>query len=109
MRRGRRHPDELWVGDALDFWRVEAVAADRLIRLRAEMRLPGQAWLEWRLEPDGVGTQLIQRAIFVPRGLLGRLYWYSLLPFHAFIFGPLARGIANDPVRRRNDGSRRRP
>ena len=94
MRRGRRHPDDLWVGDAVDFWRVEAVEPDRLVRLRAEMRLPGEAWLEWRIEPgpDG-GSDLCQRAIFSPRGLCGRLYWYSLLPFHALIFGRLARRL----------------
>lgn len=94
MRRGRRHPNDLWVGDSLDFWRVEAVEPDRLVRLRAEMRLPGHAWLEWRIEPDGVGTRLEQRAVFSPRGLWGRLYWYSLLPFHALIFGRLAARLA---------------
>ena len=95
MRRGRRHPDELWVGDALDFWRVEAVEPDRLVRLRAEMRLPGDAWLEWRIVPDGDGNgnggvRVEQRALFAPKGLWGRMYWYSLLPFHALIFGRLA-------------------
>jgi uncharacterized protein YbjT (DUF2867 family) len=94
MRRGRRHPDRLWVGDAVDFWRVEAVKADQLIRLRAEMRLPGEAWLEWRIAPDGSGSHLTQRAIFYPRGLGGRLYWYALIPFHALIFGRLARRLA---------------
>ena len=90
MRRGRRHPDDLWVGDALDFWRVEAVEPDRLVRLRAEMRLPGDAWLEWRICEDGGATRLEQRALFAPKGLWGRMYWYSLLPFHALIFGRLA-------------------
>jgi uncharacterized protein YbjT (DUF2867 family) len=90
MRRGRRHPDELWIGDALDFWRVEAVEPDRLVRLRAEMRLPGEAWLEWRIDPRGAGCRLDQRAIFAPKGLAGRAYWYALLPFHAVIFGRLA-------------------
>ncbi|HEX6421044.1 MAG TPA: SDR family oxidoreductase [Acidimicrobiales bacterium] len=94
MRRGRRHPDELRVGDALDFWRVEAVEPDRLVRLRAEMRLPGEAWLEWRIEPSDGGSRLEQRALFYPRGLLGRAYWYALLPFHALIFGRLARRLA---------------
>ena len=95
LRRGRRHPDQLRVGDALDFWRVEAVQHGRLLRLRAEMRLPGEAWLEWRLEPDpsGPGTLLQQRAMFHPRGVWGRAYWYALLPFHALIFQPLARRI----------------
>jgi hypothetical protein len=95
LRRGRRHPDELRVGDPLDFWRVEALEPDRLLRLRAEMRLPGQAWLEWRVtrEPDG-RTRLDQLARFHPRGLLGRVYWYAMLPFHVFVFGPLVRSLA---------------
>jgi hypothetical protein len=96
MRRGRRHPDELRVGDALDFWRVEAHDAPRLLRLRAEMRPPGEAWLEWRVEPgDDGGSVLHQRALFHPRGLLGRLYWYALVPFHALIFARLCRRLAD--------------
>lgn len=95
MRRGRRHPDDLWVGDALDFWRVEAVEPPTVVRLRAEMRLPGDAWLEWRIEATETGSHLAQRAIFFPRGLLGRAYWYSLLPFHALIFGRMAQLIAD--------------
>ncbi|HET6954820.1 MAG TPA: DUF2867 domain-containing protein [Acidimicrobiales bacterium] len=94
MRRGRRHPDRLWVGDALDFWRVEAVEPDRLLRLQAEMKLPGRAWPEWRVEPEGSGTRLSQRAMFYPRGLTGRAYWYALIPFHALIFARMARRIA---------------
>ena len=94
MRRGRRHPSELGVGDAVDFWRVEAVEPPSLLRLRAEMRLPGEAWLEWRITPAGSGSALVQRAIFFPRGLWGRAYWYGLLPFHALIFGRLARRLA---------------
>ena len=87
MRRGRRDPDRLRVGDALDFWRVEAAeppsasSSAALLRLRAEMKLPGEAWLEWRIDADGgsaeTGTTVVQRAIFVPRGLFGRLYWYA--------------------------------
>jgi uncharacterized protein YbjT (DUF2867 family) len=94
MRRGRRHPDELRVGDALDFWRVEAVEPHKLVRLRAEMRLPGEAWLEWRIDPVPGGSRLRQRASFYPRGLTGRAYWYALLPFHALIFGRLAGRLA---------------
>ncbi len=94
MRRGRRHPDQLWVGDALDFWRVEAIEPPRLVRLRAEMRLPGDAWLEWHIEPLDEGSRLSQRAIFSPRGLTGRAYWYALLPFHALVFGRLAGRLA---------------
>ncbi|HEX2577358.1 MAG TPA: SDR family oxidoreductase [Aquihabitans sp.] len=91
MRRGRRHPDDLWVGDAVDFWRVEAVEPDALVRLRAEMRLPGEAWLQWKITPtDDGGSTLEQQAIFYPRGLLGRLYWYVLVPFHGLIFARMA-------------------
>jgi uncharacterized protein YbjT (DUF2867 family) len=94
MRRGRRHPDDLRVGDALDFWRVEAYEPPHVLRLRAEMRLPGEAWLQWEVEPKSTGTVLHQRALFHPRGLWGRLYWYSLVPFHALIFGRLCRRLA---------------
>jgi uncharacterized protein YbjT (DUF2867 family) len=95
MRRGRRHPDDLGVGDALDFWRVEAVEPARLVRLRAEMRLPGEAWLEWTIEPQAAGAALTQRAMFYPRGLWGRAYWYALIPFHAIIFSRMAHRIAD--------------
>jgi len=103
LRRGRRHPDEIWVGDAVDFWRVEAVERDRLVRLRAEMRLPGTAWIEWKIEPVEKGSRLVQRAIFVPKGLWGRAYWYSLLPFHSLIFGRLARSIVEAATERHDD------
>ena len=93
-RRGRRHPDELSVGDALDFWRVEAMEPDRLLRLRAEMRVPGAAWLEFRVEPHGQGSELVQLARFHPRGAWGRAYWYGLLPVHAVIFRRMARRLA---------------
>jgi uncharacterized protein YbjT (DUF2867 family) len=94
LRRGRRHPRELAVGDALDFWRVERLEPPHLLLLVAEMRLPGRAWLEFRIEPDGGGSRLIQRARFHPRGLPGRLYWYVLVPFHQLIFPRMARRIA---------------
>jgi uncharacterized protein YbjT (DUF2867 family) len=95
MRRGRRDPEDLRVGDTLDFWRVETVDPERLIRLRAEMRVPGRAWLEFeaRAEPDGQ-TLLIQTAFFEPKGLLGLLYWYALYPIHSLIFSGLIRRIA---------------
>ena len=102
MRRGRRDPDDLRVGDALDFWRVEALEAPNLVRLRAEMLLPGTAWLEWHIEPTPTGSRLTQRAVFHPRGLFGRAYWYSLLPFHGLIFGRMAQHIADDAARRGN-------
>lgn len=95
MRRGRRHADELRVGDALDFWRVEAVEADRLLRLRAEMKVPGQAWLQFQATPlEGGGTLLSQSAFFAPRGLAGWLYWYALYPVHKIIFSGLIDEIA---------------
>jgi hypothetical protein len=84
----------LWVGDAVDFWRVDAVEPPNLVRLRAEMKLPGEAWLEWRIEPEGDGSRLTQRAVFFPRGLSGRAYWYALVPFHGLIFARLARQLA---------------
>jgi uncharacterized protein YbjT (DUF2867 family) len=100
MRRGRRDPDDLRVGDALDFWRVEALEDPGLVRLRAEMLLPGMAWLEWHIAPEASGSRLTQRAVFAPRGLFGRAYWYSLLPFHGLIFGRMAQRIADAAVQR---------
>ncbi|MBI4768866.1 MAG: DUF2867 domain-containing protein, partial [Chloroflexi bacterium] len=95
LRRGRRHPDEARVGEALDFWRVEAVEPERHLRLRAEMKVPGKAWLEFQSipQPDGK-TLLTQTAYFAPRGISGFLYWYSLYPIHSFIFSGLIRKIA---------------
>ena len=100
MRRGRRNPTELRVGDVVDFWRVEALEPARLLRLRAEMRLPGDAWLEWSITPDpkGEGTLFVQRALFHPRGLFGRAYWYALAPFHRLIFRPLAMRITERAI-----------
>jgi uncharacterized protein YbjT (DUF2867 family) len=96
LRRGRRHPFELAVGETVDFWRVEAYEPPRLLRLRAEMKLPGTAWLEYRVEPDGEGSRLEQRARFHPRGLWGRIYWAVFVPFHALIFPRMARGLARE-------------
>jgi len=94
LRRGRRHPDKIRVGEALDFWRVEAIEPNRLIRLRAEMKVPGKAWLEFQSlpQPDGK-TLLTQTAYFAPRGLSGLLYWYLLYPIHAFIFSGMIRKV----------------
>jgi hypothetical protein len=94
MRRGRRDPDRLAVGDAVDFWRVEEIEPGRLLRLRAEMRLPGLAWLELHVEQPGGVTTFRQRAVFHPHGLLGQLYWWSVAPFHGVVFGGMQRGIA---------------
>ncbi len=96
MRRGRRHPAELRIGDPLDFWRVEALETPRLLRLRAEMRLPGEAWLEWQIEPTGSGSLVTQRALFHPRGLAGRLYWLGVAPFHSLIFKPMLQRLCAD-------------
>jgi hypothetical protein len=96
LRRGRRHPFELAVGEALDFWRVEAFEPPRLLRLRAEMKLPGTAWLEFRVTADGDGSRLEQRARFHPRGLWGRVYWAVLVPFHGLIFPRMARELARE-------------
>jgi hypothetical protein len=95
MRRGRRDPEDLRGGDTLDFWRVERVEPGRLIRLRAEMRVPGRAWLEFeaRSEPKGQ-TMLLQTAFFEPKGLFGLLYWYALYPIHRLIFSGLIRRVA---------------
>jgi uncharacterized protein YbjT (DUF2867 family) len=95
MRRGRRDPEHVLPGDIIDGWRVEAVEPDRLLRLAAEMRLPGRAWLQFELEPDGRGTILRQTAIFDPLGLLGRLYWYLSYPIHQLIFEGMLRGIVS--------------
>ena len=94
LRRGRRHPEDLRPGEALDFWRVSHLEPGRELVLHAEMKLPGEAWLSWRSDPTDNGSKLTQTAIFVPRGLLGRAYWYSLVPFHAVIFGAMAQRIA---------------
>lgn len=91
LRRGRRSRSRVSPGDAIDFWRVERVEPGRLLRLRAEMKVPGLAWLELRCEPAPQGARYEQRAVFFPSGLAGRLYWLAVLPFHGFIF----RGMAN--------------
>ena len=95
MRRGRRDPDELRVGDALDFWRVEVVEPDRLLRLRAEMKVPGRAWLQFESipQPDNK-TLLKQTALFAPKGLSGFLYWYGIYPIHGFIFSGMVQRLA---------------
>ncbi|MCC4249958.1 SDR family oxidoreductase [Microbacterium testaceum] len=93
LARGRRSRSVVTVGDALDFWRVEAIEPGRLLRLRAEMKVPGGAWLELRASPEGEGARFDQRALFFPTGLAGRLYWLAVLPFHGLIFSGMARRI----------------
>lgn len=94
VRRGRPHPERLSVGDPVDWWRVEMLVPDREIRLVAEMKVPGRAWLEFEVEPDGDGSLVRQTAIFDPLGLFGLAYWYTLYPIHQAIFSGMLRGIA---------------
>lgn len=93
MRRGRRQDDTLQVGDTVDCWRVEAVEPGRL-RLRAEMKLPGRAWLEFSVKPEGKGSRIEQTATFDPQGLGGLLYWYTIYPLHEVVFGGMLRALA---------------
>jgi hypothetical protein len=105
LRRGRRDPHRLLVGDALDFWRVQAITRGSLLRLRAEMKLPGPTWLELTVGTDDAGrTTYRQRAVFRPHGLAGHLYWRSVSPFHGIVFGAMARDIAA-AAERRGDGA----
>lgn len=103
LRRGRRHPEELRVGDALDFWRVEAVEPNRLLRLSAEMKLPGRAWLEFSLESIGnKRTRMTQTAIFDPVGLGGLVYWYGVYPLHRIVFAGMIQAIARQATHNRS-------
>jgi uncharacterized protein YbjT (DUF2867 family) len=95
MRRGRPANRPVRVGDALDFWRVEAYEPPRRLRLFAEMRLPGRAWLEFVVEEEGGGSRLTQSALFDPVGILGRAYWYGVYPLHALVFRGMVNAIAN--------------
>lgn len=96
LRRGRRSPADLRIGDVVDFWRVEAYERGRLLRLRAEMKVPGRAWLQFEAIPkNGSGSTLHQTAFFEPRGLFGYLYWYGVIPFHAIVFGRMASRIVH--------------
>lgn len=94
MRPGHGDPGRLRVGDPLDFWRVEALERPRLLRLRAEMRVPGRAWLEFAVEPTPAGSRLVQTASFDPDGIAGYAYWYVLLPIHLPIFRGMVRALA---------------
>ena len=96
LRRGRRHPDQVEIGSTIDFWRVEAYEPDRLLRLAAEMRLPGRAWLQFEVGPDGRGgSQISQTAEFDPIGVLGQAYWYGLWPLHALVFRGMLDGLVS--------------
>jgi uncharacterized protein YbjT (DUF2867 family) len=101
VRRGRRHPEDLRLGEALDFFRVvEIDRVHRRLTLEVEMKVPGTGWLGWAIDVTPTGSRLIQSARFAPRGLFGRLYWFSMLPFHGFIFRRMARNIARTAERR---------
>lgn len=94
LRRGRRDPLNLRVGDTVDFWRVQVFEPGRRLRLAAEMRLPGRAWLEFEVTPHGQASRIRQTAIFEPRGALGLAYWYALYPLHQLVFAGMLKGIA---------------
>jgi uncharacterized protein YbjT (DUF2867 family)/uncharacterized protein YndB with AHSA1/START domain len=94
LRRGRRDPQNVLPGDAVDFWRVEEVDPPRLLRLRAEMKLPGRGWLQWETSPEDGGTRLLQTAAFEPRGFPGWAYWYGSQFFHAHIFDGMSDAIS---------------
>ena len=99
MRRGRRHPSQVNSGDVIDVWRVESVERGSMLRLRAEMRMPGRAWLELAVERTETGSRYRQRAVYFPKGLSGRLYWAVLLPFHGIIFSGMAASILREAER----------
>ncbi len=104
LRRGRRHPEAVGYGEALDFWRVTDIEPGRLLELRAEMKLPGVATLTFDIEPLGPDrARLTQTARFKPKGLFGLLYWYSVLPLHNFVFDGMLRGIANSAETRHRE------
>lgn len=111
LRRGRRDPALLALGDALDFWRVTAVTLDRRLALRAEMKVPGDAVLEFAITPAGDTAArciLTQRARFRPRGLLGLAYWYTLLPLHRVVFARMVDGVRRAAEARVPDAARER-
>jgi uncharacterized protein YbjT (DUF2867 family) len=94
LSRGRRHPTEVGIGEALDFWRVEDLKPNSFILLRAEMKVPGKAWLQFEAIPDEKKTKLIQTALYAPKGLIGLIYWYAMFPAHLFLFSKMAKNIA---------------
>jgi hypothetical protein len=96
LRRGRRDPRVLRIGDSLDFWRVEELEKEKRLKLYAEMVLPGKAWLEFNLEVRDGKTYVSQDALFAPRGLGGQIYWYVVSPFHFFIFPTMLRNIEKE-------------
>lgn len=108
LRRGRRDKHEVRPGDAIDFWRAETVEPGRLLRLRAEMKVPGNAWLEWQVQPEGEGSRLSMQAIFEPKGFLGILYWKAMFPAHHFIFDGMADRLKRDAEQPEHGGKHTR-
>ena len=106
LRRGRRDPETLEAGDVLDFWRVEEFRENHKLRLAAEMKLPGRAWLEFVVTGDADGSTITQTALFDPRGLAGLLYWYALYPVHQWVFAGMLRGIVKACTQGRAKGSK---
>ena len=98
LRRGRRHPEVLYPGEAIDFWRVEEYRPPFVLRLRAEMKVPGTAWLQFEAIREGSGTRLVQTAFFAPTGFFGWLYWYGIYPMHKKIFSDLVDAVADDAM-----------
>ena len=96
--RGRRSPTELMINDVIDFWRVEDLRKNRMLLLRAEMKLPGRAWLQFKTDPEGEKTRLSVKAYYQADGFFGKLYWYFFLPFHAWIFQDLITEIEKRSV-----------
>ncbi|MED5284354.1 MAG: DUF2867 domain-containing protein, partial [Planctomycetota bacterium] len=93
VRRGRKHPDKLCVGETVDFWRVEDYQPGRLLRLKAEMKVPGRAWLVFEVAQEEGQTLVRQTALFDPMGTFGLVYWYTLFPLHEFVFAGMLRNI----------------
>ena len=104
MSESLLHAEELLVGDALDFWRVDAYEPGRRLKLLAEMKVPGRAWLEFEVQGDGAGGSVIhQTAVFDPVGLFGLLYWYGIYPLHARVFAGMLRGITRAAQASKNE------
>jgi uncharacterized protein YbjT (DUF2867 family) len=106
LKRGRRHPTEVEIGEALDFWRVEDLKENSYMLLRAEMLLPGKAWLKFEAIPKNGKTQLVQTAMYAPKGFLGLMYWYGSYPAHYFLFDQMASRIAQGAEAFENDMSK---
>jgi hypothetical protein len=109
MRRGRRDPDQVAIGDTIDCWRVTDFVPDRSLRLEAEMRLPGRAWLEFEVSPCAGGSRLCQAAVFQPSGLVGLAYWYGVYPLHALVLRGMLQGISEAVLAANRPSAARKP